>query len=96
MLTRKLHGSHVLWVLLLNQCPNNIFLSKIELQYIFYYDKTPGLSCKSRTFAYASTDTTDGAARPANEHSPAVTVMLTINMLGLVLIPHIIVANSQW
>ena len=95
-MTRKLHGSNVLRVLLLNQCPNNISLSKIELQYIFYYDKTPGLSCKSRTFAYASTDTTDGAARPGNEHSPSVTVMRTINMLCMVLIPHIIVVNSQW
>ena len=78
------------------QYTNNSFLPKIELTHIIYYDKTPGLSCKSRTFAYASTDTTDGAARPGNEHSPAVTVMLTINMLGMVLIPHIIVANSQW
>ena len=95
-MTHKLHGSHVLRDLLLNQCPNNIYLSEIELQYIFYYDETPGLSCKSRTLAHASTDTTDGAAIPGNEHSPAVTVMLTINMLGVVLIPHIIVANSQW
>ena len=78
------------------QYTNNSFLPKIELPYIFYYDETPGLSCKTKTFAYASTDTTDGAARPANEHSPAVTVMRTINMLGMVMIPHIIVANSQW
>ena len=95
-MTRKLQSSHNLRVLLLNQCHNNISLSKIELQYIFYYNETPGLSCKSRTLAYASIDTTDGAARPGNEHSPAVTVMRTINMLGMVLIPHIIFANSQW
>ena len=65
------------------------------LQYIFYFDETPGLSLLVKTLGYTAHGTTDGATRPGSEHSPAVTVILTINMLDMVAIPHVLVANPN-
>ena len=65
------------------------------LQYIFYFDETLGLSLLVKTLGYTAPGTTDGANRPGSEHISAVTVILTINMLGMVAIPHVLLANPN-
>jgi len=44
---------------------------------------------------YVTKGTTDGAARPGAEHNQLATLVLTINLQGMVLIPHIILANKS-